>query len=373
MALILSCAQRGTVVATVYPDRASADEDAATIQVMAPLANSVVAAGFPCLVVQPFEEPASFSSPPVAFLPAPTPPLLPRSRFCNSSSEYTNRRVQLHRMRMLRILLDQHLNVLSIDVNHILLRNPLPAIHALRTRHGDAPDVLGSTPGWFMKHFYLSTNMYIKSTAATRALLSAAEPRVRGAHEDVVFSEELNWGAGMQASCCHTDCLSKQTQANGAAVRSKSPSQASKVPTRALIDTDRIETPLGTPRLASNAAACNAAGRRFDDMPPLAPLPPNKTSNGWPRSADGSIATHGVRRYGKSAKGLPLMQLAWRNDSYNTLHVPLHRFGRCTGRTESCVGLHEHCPPPPPPFDVVLARKAAGRSVKRRRSTKGRR
>ena len=175
----------------------------------------------------------------------------------------------------------------------------------------------------------------------------------------------------MQASCCHTDCLSKQTQANVAAAQQIAFTGVKGTHPCANRHRSHRDT-ARHPRLASNAAACNAAGRRFDDMPPLAPLPPNKTSNGWPRSADGSIATHGVRRYGKSAKGLP-MQLAWRNDSYNTLHVPLHRFGRCTGRTESCVGLHEHCPPPPPPFDVVLARKAAGRSAKRRRSTKGRR
>ena len=59
------------------------------------------------------------------------------------------------------------------------------------------------------------------------------------------------------------------------------------------------------------------------------------------------------------------MQLAWRTDEFNTLHVPLHRFGRCTGRTLSCVGLHADCPPPPPPFDgspkkKKPAKKSAG-------------
>ena len=62
-------------------------------------------------------------------------------------------------------------------------------------------------------------------------------------------------------------------------------------------------------------------------------------------------------RYGTTRSGRPLYQLAWRRNAYNTLQIPMHRFGRCTGRDASCVGLHEHCPPPPPPFtkEVALA------------------
>ena len=67
----------------------------------------------------------------------------------------------------------------------------------------------------------------------------------------------------------------------------------------------------------------------------------------------------GLISYGTSRAGLPLVQRAWRPDAYNTLAIPMHRFGRCTGRDVSCVGLHSDCPPPPPPFtkEVALAGK----------------
>jgi len=199
----------------------------------------------------------------------------------------------------------------------------------------------------------------------------------RGAHEDAIFSEELNFGAGRHATCCHTECLAKQVITVGAMSPSKSAPQARPASSGAdatpppLLDS-RTETAVGTPREPSNAAQCAAIGQPFDDTPPLAPAPPNATANRWPRSAaDGSLAAHGSVRYGTTARGTPLMQLAWRADSYNTLHVPLHRFGRCTGRTESCIGLHTSCPPPPPPFGVVLASKTASRRAAAHRRRKG--
>ena len=62
-----------------------------------------------------------------------------------------------------------------------------------------------------------------------------------------------------------------------------------------------------------------------------------------------------MKRYGTTRAGLPLYQRAWRMDAYNTLAIPMHRFGRCTGRDASCVGLHPDCPPPPPPFTKETA------------------
>ena len=271
------CALNGTVVASVLTG---------SIESIMPLAASVAAAGFRCLVVQPFDTPLSSVPPQLMLLPPPTPPLLPRSRFCNGS-QYTARRAQLHRMHLWNHLLGQGLHVFSVASSARLLRTPLPAIAALRTRDGseELPDVIGSTPGWFMKHYYLSSTMYIRATNETRALLQAALPRVRGAHddvdrraymhagmhapmhayvhvhtyvhtrgahEDVVFSEELNFGAGRHATCCHTECLAKHVVTLGPISPGKSarpPSSAADATPPPLLDS-RTET------VRQSACAC---------------------------------------------------------------------------------------------------------------------
>ena len=350
-----ACARNGTVVAVVLGD----DPPSALL----PLAASAEAFGFPCIVVQPFAPLSQpWASPRLLMLMAPQPPLLPRSRWCNSSAAYTARRIELHRMRMWMSLLEQGLSVFGLGIKNLLLRDPLPAIAAMRTRAGTIPAVLGHTPGWFAKHFYLSSPFFVRATPATRALLRAAAARVRGAHEDVVFSEELNFGAGSQAACCHTECLGKGLVGTAAVPPRRTPPAAAWPPSPPMLDTDaRVESSApAQSRHWPNGAQCRARGLTYDDVPPLAPAPPNATANRWPRDpASGELAAFGARRYGTTAKKLPLFQLAWRPDAFNTLHVPLHRFGRCTGRTESCVGVHPSCPPPPPPFDVVLAGKKA--------------
>ena len=351
------CAINRTVIATVLSSQQQST--------LLPLAESASSHGFGCIVVQPFSDfPApETSSSLILLLPAPRPALLPRSRWCNGT-EYIARRIQLHRMRLWRTLLDAGLSLLGVEGTRRLLRNPLPAIGAMRTRADHIPDILGFTPGWFAKQFYLSSTIFIRATAATRALLRASAPRVHGAHDDVIFSEELNFGAGRAAACCHTECLSKLIVAVSA--KKRKAAAAGAATSRPLLDVDaRHEAPApGLSRHWPNGAQCRAMGLEYDDAPPLAPAPPNETGNRWPRDASGSLATFGARRYGTTAAGLPLFQLAWRPDAFNVLHVPLHRFGRCTGRTESCVGIHTDCPPPPPPFDVVMAAKSKKRKPK---------
>lgn len=193
--------------------------------------------------------------------------------------------------------------------------------------------------------------------------------RVRGGHEDVVFSEELNFGAGREARCCHSDCLGYiATKPRASSTPATIPMDVPRRATSPPLTEQRTEAPApGVAREASNGERCHAASLRYDDTPPLAPSPPNGTANRWPRSElDGSIASFGARRYGTTRAGLPLMQLAWRPDEFNTLHVPLHRFGRCTGRHESCIGVHPDCPPPPPPFQAPSTTAGSSRSRSRR-------
>jgi hypothetical protein len=315
------CALNNTVVAAPLPP--------ADVQVILPLAASALAAGFPCIVALPFEPVAL---PPggggVVALQPPVQLLLPRSRWCNKSrGEYIKRRTQFYRLRLWSTLLHRGLDVLGVDPSHRLRRNPIPAIHALRTRedaqygNGQRPDVLGSTPGWFLKEYYLHS-MWIRSTPTTRALLARVEARARGVYDQTAFSEELNWGAGANASCCHTACLSAQ------------------------LTTSRRQPNKGVSPIITEEC-------KFDDNPPLAPPPPNATRHVWLRTP-------------------------WRPDAYNDLKIPFHRFGRCTGRDVSCApeATHASCPPSPPPFTQAIAiadrKKAAAQAKARRHVQDGR-
>ena len=325
------CALNGTVVASVLPSASAA---------IMPLARSAIAAGFGCVVVQPIESVTLTDDERrvLLLLDLPSKPLLPRSMWCNTS-QYMARRRQFYRLRLWRIVLESGLDLLGVDATRVLLRNPLPAIVSLRTRdeaeHGSGvrPDMVGHTPGWFLKQFGLGVGMWLRSTEATRILLRRSEARVRGCQDEVVFTEELNWGDAVGnhsvLPCCHSDCLSKQFAASS----DKSVAAAVRKPKE---------------RRGSDSAGPSCAA---DDAPPRAPPPPNATRHGW---ADPS-KKNGTRRFGTSRAGLPLVQLAWRPEAYNTLAIAVHRFGRCTGRDVSCVGMHPDCPPPPPPFTRATA------------------
>ena len=317
------CAKNNTVIATILRPGA--------LPILMPLAESAAAAGFPCVVAQPMVE-MSTSSPLVHLLPLVHPPPLPHSRWCNQSNvkvhtEYWPRRSQLLRARTWRLLLDAGLDVLGLDSSRRLKRDPLPAFGALRTRAdvqygaGAAPDMISTTPGWFLKQVGFPMGVWIRSTRATRALLARTEIRVNGCSDETLFTEELNWGAGANATCCHAECMAKLTGSE--------------------------------PVVRSHVPQTTEATCAEDGTVPLAPGPPKASRNGWAdsRAHNGS----GMKRYGTTRAGLPLYQRAWREDAYNTLAIPMHKFGRCTGRDASCVGLHPDCPPPPPPFTKEMA------------------
>ena len=306
------CAKNNTVIATILRPGA--------LPILMPLAESAAAAGFPCVVAQPMVE-MSTSSPLVHLLPLVHPPPLPHSRWCNQSNvkvhtEYWPRRSQLLRARTWRLLLDAGLDVLGLDSSRRLKRDPLPAFGALRTRAdvqygaGAAPDMISTTPGWFLKQVGFPMGVWIRSTRATRALLARTEIRVNGCSDETLFTEELNWGAGANATCCHAECMAKLTGSE--------------------------------PVVRSHVPQTTEATCAEDGTVPLAPGPPKASRNGWAdsRAHNGS----GMKRYGTTRAGLPLYQRAWREDAYNTLAIPMHKFGRCTGRDALCVGLHPACP-----------------------------
>eukprot|EP00966_Prymnesium_polylepis_P221617 5127247-Prymnesium_polylepis.1 len=180
------CARNGTVVAAVATP-------ADVPQRTAALARSVVSAGFGCLVVLPFEDTAELTSTDqlLLVLPAPQPALLPRAQWCEGAApQYTFRRAQLHRMRLWRLVLSSGYSLLGVDASMRLTRNPLPAIESQRTQpelergRGAPPDLVGKSPGWFLKEYVLAA-LWIRSTARTVALLEQVEARSWGAWDQL--------------------------------------------------------------------------------------------------------------------------------------------------------------------------------------------
>ena len=99
------------------------------------LSSSVAQAGFPCIVVQPtgpVRPPPTFGTEARIFLLS-TLALEPWNTQCGSAEQNPRREAELHRARLWRIVLDQHLNLLAVDVAHSLQSNPLPHIRSLDT------------------------------------------------------------------------------------------------------------------------------------------------------------------------------------------------------------------------------------------------
>ena len=188
-----SCSANGTLVASVATQ---ADTEFARV-----LAASVVSAGFPCLVVQPTAQ-LHIASDSVLLLPLLTPMPVPRRRWCRSVAQYQQRILELHRAALWRAVLEQHLDLLAIDVALVLVSSPLPYLQALATHDSATPDVVGTRHTWALRHDLI----WIRSTAATLAVATRAENRTWGT--SLAFDEELSYGSDIaNASCCHTQCL----------------------------------------------------------------------------------------------------------------------------------------------------------------------
>ena len=230
------CSVDGTVVATVA---SQADTGALTA-----LSSSVAQAGFPCTVVQP--------TGPVPSLPTfgtegrdasfgtdrrdgvrdrlfllSMLTLEPWKTQCGSAEQNARRDAELHRARLWRTVLDQHLNLLAVDVARSLTSNPLPHIRSLETserRRGTGnffrfgailPDIVGTAGGWELRDDLL----WVRSTAATRALAVRAENRTWGASLHLVWNEELSYNQEFRnVSCCHTPCVRRYITNSGVGV-----------------------------------------------------------------------------------------------------------------------------------------------------------
>jgi len=223
------CAVSNTVVGTV----ASASYAAG----LATLADSAFAAGFACVVVQPFDFFPELEGPRVSALPVPSPPLLPRRIWCDDPKlkhQYGWRRSQLHRARLWRAVLELGLNLLAMDLDHMLGPvSPVPwlnAVDAPPERYGSLPptaesnqtrptDVVAVWDGPGSRYLNVGI-MWVRSTPGTIALAVRSENRSFVGWEQQVFNEELNYGEdAVSVRCCHSRCLKRLAVASSASKR----------------------------------------------------------------------------------------------------------------------------------------------------------
>ena len=189
-----ACARYHTVVATVAtPSYAQAMLEMA--------ASCTSIARFPCVVVQGTASFDALRSPLLHALPLPGQPLLPIKRWC-ISDRFGWKLTQLHKMRMLTLLLRARLHTFIVDTNWRFVWDPMP--HLMRaaaapTHASDSPpDVIALHDGFFHKLLNIG-NMWVRSTALTVALAERAQNRSAAAWDQLVFNEELAFNQAFAA------------------------------------------------------------------------------------------------------------------------------------------------------------------------------
>ena len=299
MRSIHECADRNTVVGTVA--------SASFMPGLLALATSAANVGFPCVVVQPFDWFETLRHQLIRSLPVPSPPLLPRSVWCMSEHqrEYGWRRSQLHRVRMWRLVLEERLDLLAMDLDHQLgPRSPvdlLLSLHAPPESHSWLPptrtsslpapaDVIAVWDGPGQRYLNVGL-MWIRSTAGTRELARRSENRSWVGWEQQVFNEELNFNEDLTGvRCCHTTCLKKLSQVSNA--------------TR----------DLPTKSSSGTSARQKAEGHdRCHDDAPYAAAPPQKSTEPWVKSWTANA------------------------DVLRSRHAQNRKFGRCNHDGNVCV------------------------------------
>ena len=218
---LAECVTWGVVAGTVA---SSAYADALVF-----LSQSAHAAGFRCVVVQPFENVTisnGFQRKNLTYvrsLTLPAASLIPRNMWCNASAvnnvntahyslqRHGWRRSHLYRTRLWRSILEHGYDMLSVDLDWTfvdLRLQPLqppdslvPMLRAVRTINNEPVDVVSIHDG--QARMLLNVGLvFLRSTIATIQLARRVENRSFGAWEQALFNEELNFGTD-EISCCH--------------------------------------------------------------------------------------------------------------------------------------------------------------------------
>lgn len=269
----------------------------------------------------------------LAALPPPDRPLLPRERWC-ADPRYGWRRSHLYRVRMWRLVLSAHFDLLAVDLDHYFLSDPLPGLLRARenrrrldcTGHpsgkqyvecvaaswgeaGPAADVVAQHDGDALKTLNVGL-MWVRSNEATVALARRVENRTNAGWEQGVFNEEISFGehgpssgAARPVACCH-------------------PPKGYSCDLSRHFASDEMAHGLGRNGAESAKVRLNQEGAEvcapsLADVPPAAP-PPNGSRLRW----EPAWARRGVQ--------------VWDPNEYNELRV--RRFGRCTDMMNLCQG-----------------------------------
>ena len=219
---VAACANSGTVVGTVA--------SASYIPALVALSQEAAMVGFPCTIVQTYEAFTTAKAKRVLrgqdlsyvrALSLPASPLLPRTIWCdaNTASHISTQRhgwrvSHLYRARMWRAVLENGHHLLAVDLDWSFLdmrRVPLKpagtilrALEAMRTVKDEPPDIVALHDG--PTRLLLNVGcMLVRSTPGTVALAKRVENRTRGAWDQAIFNEELNFASEHKVSCCHTE------------------------------------------------------------------------------------------------------------------------------------------------------------------------
>jgi hypothetical protein len=206
-----SCAYRGTVIASIA--------SGAYVQSLHSLASSAALFGFQCVATLAYDKihASSLQGLHVSVLEVPYPPLLPRTQWCDSDRNlYGWRRTHLYKMRLWRLVLEARFDLLSLDANYQMVRDPMPFIHGARmsvvaTHDGPTNKLLNIGLFWML------------SSNTTLELVHRVENRTWGAWDQYVVNEELSFNPAFRnVTCCHSMCIKRALTNQGELKKEKS-------------------------------------------------------------------------------------------------------------------------------------------------------
>jgi hypothetical protein len=123
-------------------------------------------------------------------------------------------------MRLWRLVLETRFDLLSVDANYQLIRDPMPFISIHGTRSG--MHVIACHDGPANKLLNIG-QFWMRSSNATLELARRVENRTWGAWDQYVVNEELQFNPAFRnVTCCHSVCIKRALADQGELKKSQS-------------------------------------------------------------------------------------------------------------------------------------------------------